>query len=298
MATVFERIRLYLAFMMISLAIGFPAWAQTSAFFPDESTSITSGLAPEGSVLGIFRNPAFFTPEASQVFVQSKSDVWGYSSRSVGVLAPMSAFSLSLGYQSFSASDIIVAAKPAAGRPSMASYTQDAYRMIQGGLGIPLTDSIAAGVKVRYLHRQLYTDQVTSFTGDLGMRMRLGAHYRVGVYTSNLLQSPLRWSSSATQETLPIRCIVEGYYEDDLFQIGVRTTIVNVHNLMAAYRLAPTVLLYAEGLFSNRFALSQASIGTYLEVGAMFLQYTYILSGLNAEDFSQSQHTIGIGMRL
>lgn len=138
---------------------------------------------------------------------------------------------------------------------TLVSTFNDSYTAVFASYGISLLDFMSAGLTVKYIYHDFYSENSTGIGADMGLLFVLPYDFRAGLTAANIIKPEFRYTSGAS-DTLPLRCSFSAGWSgtflselNDLFKAAAVLTFEE-HSGSAAYSAGVEYSIH--GIFSLR----------------------------------------------
>jgi len=281
------------AFIIVGILISPSLAADT--FIPnlrDQYPAIIWAQGYNKQAISIFQNPAQTAGASSpQLLLNHTSPALDFNQITAAYLFPISVFRIGIGVNVFNSNNIPRNVIGGSGRPETIGSIPFSINQIKLSAALPLSSEVSFGTTLSNFQQTLDTDSLQNFSLDLGFKYQMHPQLVFGIYTQNLLQGELVWTTGTSAGSLERAIIVEGSYYFDQSSISFSTDL-NDFLIGSEWFLSPQFSVFGHLNFSPKFADSQLGIGTGLYFDPFSIRYSFYQE--TVPGLQSTQHIIGI----
>ena len=208
----------------------------------------------------------------NQVVGYGSNDLFGYQSTAIASVFPLSWGSVSLGINTYGASDNPLTQRDAQTYQIVQVATfAHAYQTSLVGVNYFLSDTLQLSTKWRYLSQTLYNQHATGWALDISGVYWLIPHVWVGFSSDQWIQSGITWQASGLKETLPTTYRLECGIQDQ-WGWAMASNMGSAWQFSGAYLLHPSIGVTGKALYNNTH-WQQIAIGTQLTLSPVMVTY-------------------------
>ena len=289
---------------VVILLAGVELFGKTYPYFPtehDHLSEISWGLDIGREIANTFRNPAALM-EAERVQGQLEFSYGSFDTQRVQLsgLVPMYPFVISIGHDYFVDSDIKETQHDGF-LPYISGQFSDAYHVTNMGISFFLDLDLSVGTVLSHKYRNIKDQAAHAYGIDFGVVWRGLQWIELGVYTQNLINTPLSWGTGKKEELLK-KLTIEWVFQLSNTQWVVSTEstldeIVHYYNIGGEWFIHNNLSLFGTISIDNHSIESvyQRNIGTILKLTDT-LHFKYINKRKLAKQEEMNQQLIGISV--